>query len=402
MLIPVFNPETDDLERSFLANNYSASTTAISVKNSDRFAPNDRIMIGEMGQEKTEVVTVSSVNVNGTDIVIGPTVFGHSADDPVYKLRFDAVRYYRSNTLTGTYSLISQQPLDVDNEDLETKYDDVTGLATQYYYFTFYHTISTLESANSDIIAATGWRRKQVGNIIDEVLKEVGDTQELHITRGELLGFFNDVNDDITMDNTKPPACLKTRMNLARTAGRNYITYPVDVNDDPIMWKFYGMDYTYLDSTTNPTTNRTRTLKVLGLEDFRNRYSDNTIGATTERDTQPAFMALDDFADRFLFSHPALTSQNDVFTLHFWKFFDVIESEGDVIELPTPKIYKLYLKSQYYQKRAATESSYQTIADRRSADYLVEKNKIKSHNRKDKGSPRTFHSRTRTTRRYRR
>ncbi|HEY6019608.1 MAG TPA: hypothetical protein VIY48_06795, partial [Candidatus Paceibacterota bacterium] len=62
MLIPIYCPETDDLEKTYLSNPYSAGATSLEVKNNNSFAANDRIMIGEMGQEKTEVVTVSAVS----------------------------------------------------------------------------------------------------------------------------------------------------------------------------------------------------------------------------------------------------------------------------------------------------------------------------------------------------
>jgi hypothetical protein len=72
-------------------------------------------------------VTISSVNANGTTVVVGATVFDHEADAPVYQLRFDQVKIYRATSSTGTYSLLTTQNLDVDNADLATNYDDTTG-----------------------------------------------------------------------------------------------------------------------------------------------------------------------------------------------------------------------------------------------------------------------------------
>ena len=69
MVITAFNPETDNLERSFLVNPYSAGVTTIQVKNNDRFAVNDRVLIGEMGTEKAEVVTVSLVDADGLTLM---------------------------------------------------------------------------------------------------------------------------------------------------------------------------------------------------------------------------------------------------------------------------------------------------------------------------------------------
>jgi len=403
MIIKAFNPETIDLEKSFLLNPYSVGVTSILVKNSDRFAVNDRIMIGEMGQEKTEVVTVSNVNVDGNTMTVGATVFSHSADDPVYKLRFDQVRFYRSTTTSsGTYTIISTQNLDVDNASLQTVYDDTTGASAYFYKTTVYHSISTLESAFSDVIGGTGWRREQVGNIIDEILTEVSDQNELNITRTELLGYFNDINDDLTAQVSKPYDFLHARMALTRTAGRNYIDFPTDSNGKQTMWKFDYMDYNFTDSTTTPATNVTDTIgKVLSPEKFRNTYSDNTNDSTTQSDKKPAAMTLDTSVNRFRFSNYAATTLSNVFYLHYWSFFSVIDSEGDIIQTPTPKIYKLYCKAMYYQKRGISDVTMNNVANTYFGQYQIEKNKLKGLDRKDQGSPRSFSIPNSTIKRFR-
>ena len=401
MLIPVYNPETDDLEKSYLTDDYSVGAISINAKNNDRFAINDRIMIGEQGQEKTEVVTVSGVNANGNGLTIGATVFSHSADDPIYKLRFDQVKFYRSTDGTN-YSVVSTQNLDVDNSDLQTKYDDASGLSSYYYKFSFYHSISLVESAFSDPIGGTGWRREQVGNIIDEVLQEVSDVQEQNITRTEALGYFNDVNDDLQTDVSKPYDFLHARTTLTRTANTNYINFPTDTYGKQTMWKFDRMDYNYTDSTTTPTTDTTSTIKVISPEEFRNTYSDNTISTTTVTDAKPEAMALDTSVNRFRFSSPFSTTASNVFYLYYWKYFDVINSEGDVIETPTPKIYKLYLKMMYYRKRSIVDQSFASTVAQLTTEYQIEKRKYKAIDRKDKGTPRAFRPKLSVTKTYRR
>lgn len=403
MVIEATNPETQGWEKSYLSNPYSVGTTSIQVKNNNRFAANDRIMIGEMGNEATEIVTVSSVNADGNTMVIGATVFAHSADDPVYQMLFDQVKFYRSTTgSSGTYSVISTQDMDVDNADLQTKYDDTTGLSTYHYKFTFYHSISTLESDYSDVLGGAGWRREQVGHIIDEILQEVSDLNEVHITRNELLGYFNDVNDDLQINVAKPYGFLHDRTTLSRTANLNYINFPTDSDGKQTMWKFDRMDYNFTDTTTDPDTDNTSTIKVIPSEEFRNTYTDNTIDSTTVSDGKPEAMTLDTSVNRFRFSHPFETTTGGVFYLHYWKYFDTIDSEGDVIETPTPKIYKLYIKGIYYRKRAITEPTYSNTSDRYFADYLVEKNKYKSVDRKDIGTPRSFRPETSTIKSFRR
>lgn len=389
MVISAFNPEVTDLEKSFLLNPYSVGVTSILVKNSDRFAVNDRIMLGEMGQEKTEVVTVSAVNADGNTLTVGATVFAHSADDPVYRLRFDQVRFYRSTTTsTGTYTLLSTQNLDVDNADLQTVYDDTTGLSTYFYKTTVYHSISTVESAYSDVIAGGGWRREQVGNIIDEILREVGDTGETQVTRTELLGYFNDVNDDLQTNVARPYTFLHARTTLTQAINTNYINFPTDSNGKQTMWKFDYLDYNFRDSTTTPVTDITYTLKVIPEPEFRNIYQDNTIDSTTVSD-KISVVTLDTSVNRFRFDVPFATTAGTLY-LHYWKYFTVIDSEGDIIETPTPMIYKLYCKARFYHKRSIADLTLNADAQAYDQAYQVEKAKYKQHDRKDTGSSRAF------------
>jgi len=400
MILTLLNPETADLEKSYLNASYSAGINSIMVKNSDRFAADDRIMIGEMGQEKTEVVTVSAVASDGQTLTIGATEFSHEADTPVYKLRFDQARFYRSTTTsTGTYTLLATVNLDVDNANLSTLYDDDQGQTTYYYKMTVYHSISTLESAFSDPIGGAGWRRDQVGNIIDEILQEVSDTNEQHITRNELLGYFNDVNDDLQGSAARPFDFLRTRTALTRTAGTNYIDFPVDSNGRETMWKFDRMDYNYTDSTTD--TDMTYTLHVVPEEKFRNTYQDNTISTTSEDDAIQV-ISLDTAMNRFRFAPRALTTAANAFYLYYWKYFTQIDSEGDIIETPTAKIYKLYCKAMYYTKRSTVEFSHANTADRFMQQYEMEKRKLQMANRRDVGTPRSFTQEDSITKSFRR
>ena len=400
MILTLLNPETADLEKSYLNASYSTGITSVMVKNSDRFAADDRIMIGEMGQEKTEVVTVSAVASDGQTLTIGATEFSHEADTPVYKLRFDQARFYRSTTTsTGTYTLLATVNLDVDNANLSTLYDDDQGQTTYYYKMTVYHSISTLESAFSDPIGGAGWRRDQVGNIIDEILQEVSDTNEQHITRNELLGYFNDVNDELQGAAARPFDFLRTRTSLTRTAATNYIDFPTDSDGRETMWKFDRMDYNYTDSDTD--ADMTYTLRVVPEEKFRNTYQDNTVSTTSEDDATQV-ISLDTAMNRFRFYPRALTTAANAFYLYYWKYFTQIDSEGDIIETPTAKIYKLYCKAMYYTKRSTVEFSHANTADRFMQQYEMEKRKLQMANRRDVGTPRSFRQENSVTKSFRR
>jgi hypothetical protein len=152
------------------------------------------------------------------------------------------------------------------------------------------------------------------------------------------------------------------------------------------MWKFDRMDYNFTDSTTSPATDITYTVKIIPEEEFRNTYSDNTIDTTTE-DDKIVVMTLDTAMQRFRYAPPSATTSSNVFYLYYWKYFDRISTEGQEIETPTAKIYKLYTKWRYYEKRSASEPSFRSLAQGYQAEYTQEKANYTKTNRRDSGTP---------------
>ncbi len=378
MVITAYNTETDDLERSFLSNSISAGATDLVVKNNDRFAASQRVQIGELGREKTEVVTVGSVT-GGTGVTVSALTFPHSADDPVYVLRFDQVKFYRSTTGSdGTYTLISTQALDVDNDTLTTTYDDTVGLATYFYKVSYYNSVSTLESSLSDPVLGSGYTRGAVGFMIDEVLREVADENEMFTSRTELLGWFNEVNDDLLTRSKKPYSFLHTRAAYSRTAAATTLPFPSD------MWKFDRLDYVFTDTAGNATTYPVR---VKSLSEFRNSYGDSSLGDAND---ELQFIALDDTSDVLRLWPRSLTSATNVFYIYYWKLPTELNSEGDLFETDTPRIYKLYALGRFYRKKGVQDQSFLTISDRYLSDYELEVRKLKRGENKDAGSPKGF------------
>lgn len=404
MIITAINPTTDDLEQTYLTNSYASGVTSVEVLNNQKIANNDRLLIGEQGLAQSEIITAGSPNANGTTQPIGATLFSHSANTPVFILQYDQVKFYRSTTgIDGTYSLLATVNLDVTNDKLQTTYDDTTAISGYYYKVSMFNSVSLVESAQSDPMPAiTGWATDQVGYFIDTFLEEVGDKAEQIITRNELLGYCNEVNDDLQMQVSKPYRFLRTRVVKDRTANTNYLNFPTDSSGNQLMWKFDRLDYRFLDTTVNPNTDQTYTLEVLDQAYFRNRYTDNTIDYNTVSD-EPRNMAVDDVVNKFVFFPPfQTTSTYGCFYLYYYSYFTRLTSEGNTFQTPTNRVYKLYALEKYYRKRSITEPSYLPIADRYSSDYNAEKARYKSQDRKDVGTPRRFRRSDWVDRNYRR
>lgn len=390
MLIQAFNPSTEDLEQTFLTAPISSNVSTLAVKNNQKFTGSSRVLIGDMGTETAEIITVSGVTGATTVTLSSPTSFAHSIDTPIYVLQFDQVKFYRATSLTGTYSLLVTVDLDVDNDETKTYYDDTTGNASHYYKISLYHSITTIESTFSDPVKGSGYGAKQVGKLIDDMFSEFGvEPQNGTLNRSEVLAWMNEVHDDIHVTFQRPPSFVHTREAFTRTANRNYLDFPTDSNGDQKMWKFDRMDYNLVDTTTDPDGNTTYALRVVSPEEFRDKYQDNTISATTV-DDQLQIITLETATNRFYYYPPSETTSSNVFYLYYWKYLTVLDSDGDTVELPGTKIYKEYIRAMYYYKLAKRETSYLQKADKHNQRYETEKFKLQRISRKDMGSPRSF------------
>lgn len=391
MIIQAFNPPTDELEKTYLSSPISEDAVALPVKNNNKFAGNLRILIGEMGTEHAEIVTTSGTT--GDDQVDLSTAcrFPHPVDTPIYILRFDTVKFYRStNGENGTYSLLTSVDLDVDNADLMTLYDDTTGAGSYYYKTSVYHSITTLESDKSDPVRGSGAGRRVVGRIIDEMFDEFGLENETTLTRSTVMEWMNEVNDDLrTRVGKKPYRFMHRREAFARTANANTLDFPTDDDGNMIMWKFDALWYNYEDTSTDPDTDEGYRVRIKSLDQFQNDHQDQTIDSTSVSDmVQEA--ALDDAVEKIRYWPASKTNGVAVFYLYYWRIIPDFDSEGDEILTPTPKIYKEYIRGRYYLKLAKRESSYLQTSDRHFANYNFEVGKLPRVNRLDAGSPRSF------------
>lgn len=505
MIITGFNPTVDDLETTYLSQSYNLGVTSIEVKNNQQFSNNTRIQIGAPGLASTEIVTCSTPNADGSTLPISATLFAHEADAPVYLLQFDQVQFYRSTTgIDGAYSLLSTQNLDVTNGNLQTLYNDLTANIGDYYELAMYNSLTTVTSAFSNPIPGiTGWARNQCGYIIGQILTEINDQNEQNITRAEILGYFNEVNDDLLQQVVKPYNFLLKREVFPRVAGSNFIDWPVDSFGNNAMWKFDHMDYNYVNSATNPVTDVTYTVEEApSLEYFRNRFNQNlsytaapssltlglgaggtlstastyfyvvtatypespesgpspeesatpitgdqtivlswpavpgatgynvyrglasggelllvsvtgttyndnntaTVGSqvppSTNQDDYVRMIALNEAEQQFDYYPASLTSSTSVWYLYYYSFFTQLSSEGDTIQTPTPRIYKLYAKAMYYLKRSVSEPAYLQQSTTHMNNYTIEKARYKGQDRRSVGKARRFVGQSRTNKSF--
>lgn len=381
MFITAFNLSVDDLEQTLLSQYAAGGVTTLVVKGNQGFANTNKILIGPMGTENAEIVSVNAAVTAGTALTVTTTVFPHNANEPVYVLEYNQVKFYRSTTgVAGAYSLLATVDVDVDNENLQTVYDDSTGSSSYYYKISYYNSVTSFETEQSDPVQGTGYPRNSVGFLLEEIISEIKDPDERTVTKDDLINWMNEVNDDLITRARKPYDFLKTSTTVSATAA-TYVPYPTD------MWKFDRFEYTW----TLGGQGTQREYYPINQEQFR--LIDFDTGALGSDDLQ--FISLDDVNNVIRTFPKFLTTQASAITIYYYKTFDTIDSPADLFETPNPMVYKLYCLAKYFRSLAKGDSNFLTLSDRYFSDYALQVSKLQRANNKNVGTPMSFRFPTR-------
>jgi len=386
MILTAHNPSTDNLEKSYLANDYSVGVTSIVVRNTDRFSEDDRIMLGEMGAENAEIVTVSAVNADDVTLTVGATSFPHSASEPVYVLKYDQIKFYRSTTtIDGSYSALVTVNIDVDNTDNKTRYDDTTGVSSYFYKIAFYNSVSLVESSLSDPMPGSGYSRKQVGTLINDFLVEVGDIEQEYITVPQILSLLNECNEDIIGQSRRPYRFLRKSELKTITADDDRIALPTDIV------RLDRVKYTRDDGATDETKGNLPIISTQEMEYLQ--YQENSVASTVGVGIN--VISVDETDNEIVIYPKPTTTQANALKVYYWGEFDVFTSLADLVQTPVARIYKLFLLGRFYRMRAKKDDSFLAMSDRYLNDYTTEIVKLQRAQKVDIGTPMSFQPDTR-------
>lgn len=380
MIIAAHNPETTDLEKTYLSSAVEFDDTDLPVKNNDLFVDNGKVLVGEMGGEQSEIRTVSDIAANGLQITVDQLDFDHDSDTPIYKLEYDQIRFYRRTSIGASPTLMATLDIDVDNADKVTRWDDTSSATAYFYQTSFYDSVNDEESDLSDPIQATGYERKTAGSIIDAVVRRVRDTGFNVLGFEEYIDIMNEVGDDLTNQAARPYTFLKKSVTLNTAADTNYIDLDEAVSD---FWKF---DYVEIDQNINGSGTNYKEVTPLSLEGFNQRYKNSALlKSDTVRD-----IAFDEETKRLYIYPTPQNARTGKVILHYYKTFTQIEKAGDLIETPLPNIYRYKLMAEYYSAKSESDRQWERLSQKYEEKYGNEVVKMQRVNRLDVGTPRSF------------
>ena len=191
-------PLVNGRERSYLTLSPSAGDSTITILDYTYFAVSQYILIGEFGNERSEVIQIHSSTAPtsaGVVTLASNLIFPHSIDDPVTQIDYNQVEFSRAATVTGSKSVLTTANLTAD--DQYTSYNDLTN-TTGYGFVRYKNSSSGAFSAYSGAIPYAGLPRNAVRSLKNQGMQLVKENISQLITEDFLLDELNNWQDDVT------------------------------------------------------------------------------------------------------------------------------------------------------------------------------------------------------------
>ena len=181
----------EDSKYTFLSADISSGGSELTVLNIKEFAVNQILMIGELGNEQTEIIkTHSSTAPTGSTITLASNlVFSHLQGAKVYIIDYDQIEFSHADTVAGTKTVLGTE--DIESDSVQTIYKDSTESAG-YYFVRYKNSIDSSYSDYSDPIPHDGFGTNTVNTAISYAMTRNKTEFTDNITQSFCIEEIND------------------------------------------------------------------------------------------------------------------------------------------------------------------------------------------------------------------
>lgn len=333
--LSINHPDLSFRERTYINTDYTSGTNLV-VRNNNNVTTSWFVVVGEPGQERTEIQQITGTTGTGTITLNAALSFSHPAGTPVYITKWDKVAVEWASASGGTFAAISESPIALgwDNHILATVVTHVAGITSYYYKYRYYNSVlgSDEYSTYSGEIPGTGLAKDSAGYAIWQIKK---NPDAENIDDETIYSYFIDFNEMIAADIPKAWWLTKTGTD-ASTVADTY-TYSISGN-----WSdFISMDvllYNYVSGSNSniaPLTFATRT-------EFYNYKADQNQSSSDTAKYWTLLPPDSSSAKGYIGIHP--TPKTTACALRPIYYYDLsdIDSMDDTLVVPSTKAYVDY------------------------------------------------------------
>ena len=185
---------TNGAKYSYLVTNYASNITSFSVLNATdtAFEEDAFLLLGNFGAEDAEVVQIASGDWNtGSIIITTPTLFAHAESTRVTVLPYDQIRFFHTTTTTfGTGTPLTGY-VNIQPSDWFSTFSDET-YSTGYGWYTFYNSVTTTLSQESNPIPYIGFETNTTEQILSDFFSMLSNKELRLVTREDALSWLSE------------------------------------------------------------------------------------------------------------------------------------------------------------------------------------------------------------------
>lgn len=186
---------TANTEFSYLLNNETsgvAAATGVVVINSNIFAANDFVLLGEWGSETAEILKINTVTASTHTVKFtAATIFAHSESTRITVIKYDQVNFYRTTTATFSSSSSLSGYVNIQPDDFTTNYHDLTN-DTGFGWYRFYNSHLATHSGPSNAIPYLDFSEDSVKKIFDQFNSLLNNKEVSLISSMERFSWLNE------------------------------------------------------------------------------------------------------------------------------------------------------------------------------------------------------------------
>jgi hypothetical protein len=218
-----------------------SSGTTLVVQNIDGFASDSNILVGQLGQEESEILTISGISPSGSSIYITTSpAYNHSVDTPVTVIDWNQFEVTHAATATGVKTTLTYGT-SLKPTKTETIYKD-TLYTSGYYFVRFVDSIGSGYSDYSDPIPYAGYPDNSVWAIKNRALNKVDAKIDQNISNKWLDECLWEARREYHQAPGKRPFRRKWNINIGNLNTGDYrIPLPNDVEKPTSSENIFGI-----------------------------------------------------------------------------------------------------------------------------------------------------------------
>jgi len=184
-----FGP-SNAVEKTYLNADAAAAAVGVTLKNAQSAAVNLYLLIGAPAQENTELRLITALS--GVAATVAALDRAHNKYDDVTILAANKIQVYRAANVDGTvpddgdFSTLGS-PLDIDYDNLSTRYNDATGGSGYWYKYTYINSQTSAETDIAESEAVRGGSPNDYCTILD-IQEEAGIEGNQYISEAYIAG----------------------------------------------------------------------------------------------------------------------------------------------------------------------------------------------------------------------